>query len=287
MADTEAHGRTIEDTHFYIDNAPPTEVIAVLRVLSTDAGMTPDEIASAVERDGGFQMQRDHTYSPRRLADIGVASQARSGTKVIYTLPSRGARLQGILGTSESLVKDILHYLHYSSFAWRPQDRKYLWSYRRCCQHTWARSAVVPPRELSAVVQEEMRSEFPGLDFGSRVGARFNSTAASCVTTWLRALEPSPISESTRRLCPRTVDRYELALLSLDDLYRSRHYRYGDPVLLDDAVVDEMASVFLLDKSCCLELLHLAARLSPVVVLSDTLAGPSVNLLKAYTVDDL
>ena len=56
-----------EDIHFYIDNAPPDEVTHVLRVLSVGNPLTPDEIAKVMVNQYGFEMQRDHSYSPRRL----------------------------------------------------------------------------------------------------------------------------------------------------------------------------------------------------------------------------
>jgi len=83
----------------------------------------------------------------------------------------------------------------------------------------------------------------------------------------------------------RTVSHHEVALLALDDTYRSRGYRYGDPVILDDALLDEVARVFLLDPICCRELIDLAARVTKVIELSDTLAGTSVALLAPYDIE--
>ena len=76
-----------------------------------------------------------------------------------------------------------------------------------------------------------------------------------------------------------------LALLALDDVYRSRGYRYGDPVILDEPMLDEVARVFFLDPICCRKLLDLAARLTKVIKLSDTFAGTSVTLMAPYTIE--
>ena len=132
-----------------------------------------------------------------------------------------------------------------------------------------------------------MSEEFSFLDWTAKVGARFNSTAAGCVYTWLRALDPSPFIKPDKNLYPRFVQRFELALLALDDTYRSRKYRYGDAVLMDESLVNQTAGVFFLDPRCCGNLLRLSANIVPSVRLADTLGGASVNLLRPFSIDDL
>jgi hypothetical protein len=128
--------------------------------------------------------------------------------------------------------------------------------------------------------------EFKHLDYTARVGSRFDDTAAGRWAHWVRALHPPPFSEEGT-LQKRTVTQPELVLLAVDDLYRSRDYRYGDPVILDDAVLDEVARVFFLDPICCRELLSLAARLTKVIRLADTFAGPSITLMESYTIENI
>lgn len=276
-----------EDTHFYIDNAPPSEVSYVLRVLSVDNGLTPNEIAEAIAVEYGFGMQRHHSFSPRRLYDLGVASQERQGPKVTYRLTEVGAKLQAIQAMNPALATDLLHYLHYTSYSGNPHDRKYLWSYRKCCEIIWSTQGLVPNQNLASQILSRMSEEFSSLNWTARVGARFNSTAAGCVYTWLRALEPPPFTKSDKNLQPRFVQRFELALLALDDTYHSRQYRYGDAVLMDDSLVNQTAGVFFLDTKCCADLLRLSANIVPSVRMSDTLGGASINLLRPFTIDDL
>jgi DNA-binding transcriptional ArsR family regulator len=276
-----------EDTHFYIDNVPPSEVSYVLRVLFVDSGLTSNEIAQAITGEYGFEMQRDHSYSPRRLYDLGVACQDRQGQKINYRLTEQGAKLQKIQAMNSALAIDLLHYLHYTTYSGNPRGRKYLWSYRKCCEIIWSTQRVVPNKDLASQILSKMSEEFSFLDWTARVGARFNSTAAGCVYTWLRALEPSPFMKSDRNLHPRFVQRFELALLALDDTYRSRQYRYGDAVLMDESLVNQIAGVFFLDPRCCTNLLRLSANIVPSVKMSDTLGGASINLLHPFSIDDL
>jgi len=276
-----------EDTHFYIDNAPPSEVSYVLRILSMDNGLTPNEIAKAIAVEYGFGMQSDHSYSPRRLYDLGVASQQRQGPKVIYRLTEVGAKLQAIQAMNPALATDLLHYLHYTSYSGNPHDRKYLWSYRKCCEIIWSTQRHVPNQNLASQILSRMSEEFSSLNWTARIGARFNSTAAGCVYTWLRALDPPPFTKSDKDLHPRFVQRFELALLALDDTYRSRQYHYGDAVLMDEPLVNQIAGVFFLDPKCCADLLRLSANIVPSVRMSDTLGGASINLLRPFTIDDL
>jgi len=276
-----------EDIHFYVDNAPPHEVSHVLRVLSLDNSLTPDEIAEVMVNAYGLEMQRDHSYSPRRLYDLGLANQERQGPRTTYYMTERGAKLQAIQATNPALATDLLHYLHYTSYSGNPQERKYLWSYRKCCEIIWSTQRLVPNQNLASQILSRMSEEFDSLNWTARVGARFDSTAVGRVCTWLRALDPPPFTKSNKNLQPRFVQRFELALLALDDTYRSRQYSYGDAVLMDESLVNQTAGVFFLDPKCCADLLRLSANIVPSVRMSDTLGGPSINLLRPFTIDDL
>lgn len=276
-----------EDTHFYMDNAPPDEVSHVLRVLSLNSSITVDEIAQVVASEYGFDMQRDHSYSPRRLYDLHLAKQERKGSKTVYRLTKRGAKVQAIQAINPSFGMDLLHYLHYTSYSGNPCDRKYLWSYRKCCEIVWSAQHLVPSQNLASQILSKMGEDFSSLDWTARVGARFNSSAAGRVYAWLRALNPRPITKSDTILQPRVVERFELALLSLDDTYRSRQYHYGDAVLMDEAFVRQTAGVFFLDTECCTDLLRLSTRIVPMVKMSDTLGGASINLVRPFSIEDL
>ena len=57
--------------------------------------------------------------------------------------------------------------------------------------------------------------------------------------------------------------------------------------MMDDSLLNQLAGVFFLDQECCASLLQLAAKIVPTVRMADTLAGPSINLLCPFTIDDL
>ncbi len=160
----EGYNSVDKDIHFYVDNAPPDEVSHILRVLSVEDGLTPDEIAKVVTSQYGFTMQRDHSYSPRRLYDLGVAFQDRQRSKVTYRLTERGAKLQKIQAMNPALAIDLLHYLHYTAYSGNPRDRKYLWSYRKCCEIIWSTQHMVPNQDLASQVLSIMGEEFTSLD---------------------------------------------------------------------------------------------------------------------------
>lgn len=290
-----SHNRDTEDIHFYLDNAPPGEVSHVLRVLSVENALTLSEIARTMADEYGFKMQAAHGYSPRRLYDLGLAHQERQGPRVTYKLTERGLKLQTIQAMDLSLVTDLIHYLHYTgysgypnaSYSGYPKDRKYLWSYRRCCELVWANRRLLQTAYLASEILTRMAEEFDSLDWTAPVGSRFDSTAVGRIYTWLRALQPPPFAKSNKDLIPRLVARHELALLALDDIYRSRGYWYGDAVLMDESLVTQVAGVFFLDPKRCADLLRLSANITPCVKMSDTLSGASINLLRPFTIDDL
>lgn len=128
----------------------------VLSVLSIGHALSPNEIAEVLDSQFGFSMQKEHSYSPRRLYDLGLAKQTRVGRKLRYLLTDTGKRVQEIQTTNASLAVDLLHYLHYSRYSGLPTDRKYLWAYRQCCQIMWTSGGVVSPRKVAAVIQQRM-----------------------------------------------------------------------------------------------------------------------------------
>lgn len=269
--------------HFYIDHAPPDGVLAILRILPLEHGMTIGEIKGAVPSSGVAKFRSEW---PRRLADLGLAHAETFDQKLRYRVSNLGVHVRKLETTDPGILPDILHYLH-SDWQDSSEKRHYLWSYQACCAVSWHRRQVPSSRDLAAIVQERMREEFPNLDYKASTGARFDSTAAGRWLQWIRTLEPTPFDEDDRRLIPRIVTRYELVLLALDRAYRQRGYRYGDPVLLDDGLLDEIAAVFFLDLACCRELLERAARLDRALSLRSTFAGTSLTLQEPYTIERL
>jgi hypothetical protein len=276
----------VEDAHFYLDNAHPSEVLAVLRVLSSSEALTAADIVSRVV-SLGLEMQRDRTYTPRRLFDLGLSERVLQNGLAAYRLTCSGVVLQSLAEADGPLVTDLLHYLHYTGSCREGPYRKYLWSYRRCCEHMWNTGLVPTNSKMAAIIQADMIEKYPGLDVSARVGARFDATAVGRVKTWLRALEPCPFSSDSRSLVHREVRRMELALLAIDDVYRSHGYVYGDPVLMDDAFLNEVGKVFFLDMSCCLHSISIALRLTSFLQSTDTLAGPAITLLRPVGIEDL
>ncbi|RJP56331.1 MAG: hypothetical protein C4549_06700 [Deltaproteobacteria bacterium] len=276
-----------EDTHFYLDNASPVEVTNVLRVLSPSHEFTPKEISDTLRDSYGFSMQKDYTLSPRRLFDLGLTGQNKKGSVVKYTLTELGSKVQNILGIDPALAMDLLHYLHYSGYTGKPTQRKYLWSYRRCCEIVWGNMRALRSTELASTIQSEMREKFDWLDYGKRTGARFNDKAAVQVYSWLRSLEPSPFEKSSSTVTPRKIDRYEIALLALDEAYQTSDYTYGDPVIMDNEFIKLVSGVFMLDPECCKGLLGIGARINQSVKISETLSGASINLMRPFKIDSI
>lgn len=273
-----------EDTHFYIDDAPPEEVLYVLRVLSLDVPMSSQEIGEALETSYGFSMQSDKNYSPRRLYDLRLAERERERSSVKYRLSEAGAKLQTLASTDQALCTDLLHYLHYTTYTGSPEDRKLFWSYRRCCDYIWTEGQLIPSRTLASRIQSDIAQEFPHLDQTKRVGARFKDPNQGIA--WTKALQPCPFDDNGK-VRPRIVSNFQLLPLALDHVYRNKGFAYGSAMVLTDDVLDAVARVFFLDPPSCRQLLAVAAQFTSALKFSDTLAGTAVTLTRPYTVMDL
>jgi hypothetical protein len=273
-----------EDTHFYIDYAPPDEVRKILHCLSPERPLSPTEMFDMLELQGQPVKSR-RTEIPRRLYDLGLASQIKQGNRTTYLLTETGRKLQEIDSFGTDLYPDLMHFLHFSSWDGSPQARKYLWSYRRCSEMAWREGRILPTKDIASRIQQQMLDAFPELDYTAKVGARFDDTAASRWVRWVSALSPSPFREADGTLQKRVLSNHEIALLALDDVYRFRGYRYGDPAILDDALLDKVSLIFFLDPICCQELIDLSARLTKAIKLSDTFVGTSITLLAPYGIE--
>ncbi len=277
-----------EDRHFLIDNASPPEVELTLRVITGDSPLSTEELRRALKDRWNFRAQRNLTFTTRRLIDLGAAQMVRTASgKPGYVVTPLGERLRAFLVTDAPLYKDILHCLHYDGFDGSSSARKVFWSYLQCCDIVWNLKRMPPDEVIVAEVQARIDEQYPLL-YQERVGGNFNKGGVSSGwRPWILQLEPSPFPNKDRTLIPRVVTRYELALLALDRVYRQRGYRYGDPVLLDDRLLDEIAAVFFLDLACCRELLERAARLDRALALRSTFAGTSLTLQERYTIERL
>lgn len=275
-----------EDTHFLIDNAPPKEVEYVLRSLSPDVSYSVEELRSYMYSEWHFEAQKDLAYSPRRLFDLGLAAKRKTKAgKPGYVLTKFGQKVRDILSVDIELYPDILHYLHYDKYDGTPSARKLFWSYRCCCEIFWELKQIPPVAELVAKVQSRIAAEFPRA-YSQRIGGNFNAGGVtSGWKPWVKCLVPLVLGNGSQELTPRSTRRFELVLLSLDYVYRARGYRYGDPIVLDDDLLDSIARVFFLDLGCCRELIGLAAKMTKAVALADTFAGTSVNLLVPYGIE--
>jgi hypothetical protein len=272
------------DTHFYIDYAPPEEVWQTLQCLSVDRPMSLTEIFDTLESHGKDTSRR--TEIPRRLFDLGLAIRVSRKNGIAYALTSLGQKVREINSFEPLLYPDLMHFLHFSSWDGTPEARKFLWSYRQCSEILWTEARLLPTKQLASRVQSRMVAQFPDLDYLAAVGARFDSTAAGRWARWVQSLRPAPFGDNGA-LQERDVQYHEIALLALDDVYRCRGYRYGDPVVLEEEVLDDLARVFFLDSLCCRELLDLAAAVTTEVTLSDTFAGTSVTLVRPYTIESI
>lgn len=277
---------TDEDAHFLIDNAPPNEVLLILQSLEANLAHSAEQLRLRLLSHWGYTAQKNFTMSTRRLIDLGLAAKSRTEEgKPGYVLTKLGSKVVELISIEPPFYPEVMHYLHYTSYNDQdPSSRKLLWSYRMCSNLVWEQRQVPPASRLVAYVQSSIAEEWP-LAYARRKGGNFNEGGVSSGwKPWIAQLEPSVIAESSL-IVPRSSTRYELAALALDDLYRHRHYRYGDPVVIDEVLLDEISRVFFLEPACCRGLLDLAARLISDIRLSDTFAGTSVTLMAPYTVE--
>lgn len=276
-----------EDTHFLIDNAPPVEVRFVLQSLAANYAYSTEQLRERLLSHWGYTAQKNLTFSTRRLIDLGLASISKTDEgKPAYLLTELGSKISEVTSIEPPLYPEIMHYLHYTSYDEHdPMSRKLFWSYRICSNLVWEQKQIPPVSKMVTYIQSGIDKGWPTA-YARRKGGNFNEGGiTSGWKPWVTQLEPSVIAEKSSILIARSSTRYELAALALDDLYRHRHYRYGDPVVIDEILLDEISRVFFLDPACCRELLDLAARLINDIKLADTFAGTSVTLMAPYTVE--
>ena len=276
-----------EDKHFLIDNAFPKEVEYVLRCLNSQDALSANNLRGRLASDFGYEAQKNLSFSTRRLIDLALAMQQTNTDRTpVYVITKLGERIRALLYDNSEFYADIMHFLHYDGDS---SVRKLFLSYRWCCDIVWNKKEIVDTSVIVAEVQSRIAERYPEM-YMQRIGGNFNSGGVTSWKAWVVALTPSPFDRENpreRSLLPRTSERYELALLALDHVYRSQGYRYGDPVILDETFLDGVARVFFLDPLCCRNLLDLAVRVTRVIVMRDTFAGTSIKLMTPYNVQNL
>jgi len=280
---------TKEDHHFYIDNASLREVATALRVLSVDRPLRPAAIREIAKRDFNYTIQKDATYAPRRLRDLGLALPDNTGGGGCV-LTAVGLRLQSILQYDQDLAYELFHYLHYTGFAGHPDARKLLWSYRRCCQLLWDAGHVISTRMVASTILSEAADQFADCLVGVGSQGGFKASAVGSVYSWLKQLKPSPLPASDQPDAPiarRPLMTPALAGLALDDLYRDRDIQYGDQVILDDQIVDALAQVFFATPESVYAGLTETAKRSKNLRLVETLSGVAVELRQPFGLSDV
>lgn len=269
------------EAHFYIDHAPPEAVRSILRHFAPGIGMNVKEIGSVIPV---IDKAKFRSEWPKRLADLGLLVPAINEHPIRYRLSSLGALINQLETSDQGIIPDLLHYLH-SGYGIASSYPMYMWSYRQCSQIVWQQQQLPKTNEIAARVFALMIEQFPDLDFQARIGARFDATAVGRWFQWVQTLQPPPFLQGNMVLNPRYVSRYELVVLALDCTYRQLDYRYGDPVLLDERLLDQIASVFFLDRTRCRNLLDVAARMTRLIRITDTFAGTSITLLEPYSIE--
>lgn len=279
---------TEADLHFLIDNAPPTEVEYTLRELDPNISYSTKELRERIYSGWGYEVQRNYTNSTRRLYDLGLSKQEQTEAgKPGHILTKFGEKIRGVLSMNRQLYKELMHYLHYTSYDREdPSSRKLFWSYRKCCNVVWSRRELPKTSEIVKIIQNEIAEKFPDAYASTDEGGRFNSGGVSSGwKPWIIQLDPPVFKNEDNHLAPRKTDRFELVLLAIDHVYKTNKYRFGDPVVLDEPLLDQIAKVFFLDPVRTRELIDMASKLTKTVKLADTFAGTSITMNAPYSAD--
>jgi len=274
-----------EDAHFLIDNVSPRELEYTLRALDFQYPKNLEILSEELFSNWGYSVQSHFSNTTRRLLDLNLINRA-DDKKSSFLLTPLGIKLRQILDTSPVLYSDLVHFLHYTG---SPKIRKYFLSYKWCCQILWERQELLGSQEIAAIIQSKIEEEYPQF-YQQKTGGNFNPGGVSAWKIWISNLEPGLFgteNSKSKQITLRNITDFQLVLLSLNYLYTDRGYRYGDPVLIDEEIINNLSEVFFLELNCCRSLITLAAKLPPGITLRESLAGTTVTLQKPFTILNL
>ena len=270
-----------EDTHFLIDYVNPRELELSLRVIDSEDPKSSENIINELDSIWDYHGQSHFSNTTRRLQDLGLIIKTK-GRDNLWILTTLGIKVKKVLDTNPNLYPDLMHFLHYSG---SPEVRKYFLSYKWCSELLWSRKKLLNTQEMVSFVQSKIEDNFPNL-YQMKIGGNFNAGGVNAWKIWLVDLSPAIFSSDNnqeKQILPRMIGDFQIALLSLDYLYTSRGYRYGDPILLNDELIDFMAGIFFLDINCFSNLLSLSSKLTRFVNFRETLAGTTITLQNSFT----
>lgn len=276
-----------EDVHFLIDNAPPEEVKNIIRLSSQENIISNEEYRKILLTELGFSAQKEIPYSTRRLLDLEILLKKKALNGIGFKLSNLGIKIRELLFNDIQIFWEVMHYLHYTGYKETPTCRKLFWSYQACSDLVWDHNTLLKVKDIVSYVQGKILEEYPESYSKKRKGGNFNAGGVSGWKSWIKQLDPTPIDPETGKYSKRDSERYEVVLLAMNYVYEKRGLRIGDPIILDDELVNEISKIFFLDETCCRNLLSLADKITGNLEFRNTFAGTSVNLLKPYKVFDI
>lgn len=274
-----------EDVHFLIDNATPIEVSNILKLSSQDVVYSNENFRSLLQSEFSFVAQKDIAYSTRRLFDLKLLKKEKTiDNKPGYILTDFGLKIKNILFNDIEFFWEIMHYLHYQGYRGNFEDRKLFWSYKKSCDFIWYRNEIPKTEVISAYIQDLIEKDFP-LFFSKKVGGNFNIGGVNSWKSWILTLDPKVISNDIYN--KRVIEKPELVLIALNFIYETKNIRFGDSIILDDLLIEDLCKVFFIEETNCKDLLSLASKVTDFIKFKETFGGISINLLKPFLINEL
>ena len=270
----------MEDKHFLIDYVPPLELTYSLISIKNNDGLSNKELSTFIEENFELPTQKNFSSTTRRLLDLGLVEKNNNNEFYITEL---GNRINEIYHFDYEIFFDLIHYLHNTKYINNPLSRKYFWSYRSLTQYFWNHKELRSDKEMSEIVLADIQEKWPE-HFRETKGGNFNPGGVSSWRYWINQLTPEVINQE-RRLIKRETSRYQLILLSINNLYRSEKIDFGNPILLSANIIDQIASEFFLKNDCVNNLINIAAQFSSALSIGDTFAGKSITLHKPFGIE--
>lgn len=183
------------------------------------------------------------------LLGMGITKKERFGRSVrkSFRLQDFGKELIEIYSTNQALFYDMMHYLLYSTWL-RTRKIKWVrfWIYAQVCNKLWDEApSPMHSYGLTNQLQIESQQAFPGFQ------PAFPERSPRAVFPWLGALSPPFLEKGDNRSQlysrRRSYCSPQLFHLAADLIYSIKGFKYGTSISMDEAQIEAIAKVCLLD----------------------------------------
>ena len=259
----------------------PHTLICFFKCIRKEKEYSKEEVIIRIEKLGENQARLPILISEL----IGILNEFQvidyNQARKTFVISNFGLLLKSILLRNEGLFFEIYHLINYYAFDLYEKKDELLpfKSYRLICDNIFNRQKKPDSKELAYEVESILVKE-------DNVTGAFDESCIARALTWLRHLSPPVLEEG--EFINRIPLHIEPILWNLNLAYKCKGIKYGDPLFLDNIILENISRASLMDSNKLNSIfLKLAKKYPDIINLRTSVSGTYLILMKEVRLDEI